>query len=209
MSSGIAHRVSNRQSDWRVESDGGRMAEVALKAAELEADLESRFGAFVGDNLERARRLAWRLVGGDEAAAEDVAQDAFVRAYRGLDRFRGEASLETWFYRILLREAHNYRRWRALRELWGGLSSQEGPDPAPAPPGDPFLRRRIGEAFEGLSRRQREAFVLVHEEGFTMREAAELLGRSEGTVKTHVRRALETLRRELGDLRESAGEDGK
>jgi RNA polymerase sigma-70 factor (ECF subfamily) len=185
------------------------MAEVALKAAGLEADLESRFDAFVGDNLERARRLAWRLVGEDEAAAEDVAQDAFFRAYRALDRFRGESSLETWFYRILLREAQNYRRWRSLRELWGGISSPEGPDPAPAPVGDPLLRHRISAALEGLSRRQREAFVLVHEEGFTMREAAELLDRSEGTVKTHVRRALERLRSELGDLREFTREDGQ
>jgi RNA polymerase sigma-70 factor (ECF subfamily) len=185
------------------------MAEVALKAARLEADLESRFDAFVSDSLERARRMAWRLVGGDEAAAEDVVQDAFVRAYRALGRFRGEASLETWFYRILLREAQNYRRWRSLRELWGGLSSEEGPDPDPPPPGDPFLRRRISAALEGLSRKQREAFVLVHEEGFTMREAARMLDRSEGTVKTHVRRALLTLRSELGDLRESMREDSQ
>jgi len=183
------------------------MAEVALKAPALEADLESRFGAFVGENLERAHRLAWRLVGGDEAAAEDVAQDAFVKAYRSLDRFRGESSLGTWFYRILVREAQNYRRWRALRELWGGLSNQEAPDPSPEPSGDPLLRRRITEAVEGLSRRQREAFVLVHEEGFTMREVAEMLDRSEGTVKTHVQRALQSLRRELGDLGEWTGED--
>jgi RNA polymerase sigma-70 factor (ECF subfamily) len=183
------------------------MAEVALKAPALEADLEDRFGAFVGENLERAHRLAWRLLGGDEAAAEDVAQDAFVKAYRSLDRFRGEASLGTWFYRILVREAQNYRRWRALRELWGGLSNQEAPDPASATPGDPFVRRRITAALDGLSRKQLEAFVLVHEEGFTMREVAELLGRSEGTVKTHVQRALQALRRELGDLRESTEED--
>jgi len=196
-------------SKGRIQGEEGRMAEVALKAPALEADLEDRFGVFVGENLERARRLAWRLVGGDEAAAEDVAQDAFVKAYRSLGSFRGEASLGTWFYRILMREAQNYRRWRALRELWGGLSSQEGPDPDPAILGDPFVRRRITAALQGLSRRQREAFVLVHEEGFTMREVAELLDRSEGTVKTHVQRALQALRRELGDLRESTEEDGR
>jgi RNA polymerase sigma-70 factor (ECF subfamily) len=75
-------------------------------------DLEQRFSLFVGTHRERARRLAWRLVGGDDGAAEDVTQDAFVKAYQGLSTFREEARLETWFYRILVRQAHNYRRWR-------------------------------------------------------------------------------------------------
>jgi len=51
-------------------------------------ELEQRFRLFVASHRERARRLAWRLVGGDDAAAEDVVQDAFVKAYRALDRFR-------------------------------------------------------------------------------------------------------------------------
>ena len=74
--------------------------------------LEERFSALVASHRERALRLAWRLVGGDEAAAEDVAQEAFVSAYRALPRFRGDARLETWFYRILVNQAHRYRRWR-------------------------------------------------------------------------------------------------
>ena len=82
------------------------------------ADREARFCSFVASHRERAVRLAWRLIGGDEAAAEDVAQDAFVRAYRALPRFREEASLSTWFYRILVRQAQSYRRWRAVREIW-------------------------------------------------------------------------------------------
>ena len=79
------------------------------------ADLEQRFSAFVATHRDRARRVAWRLLGGDESAAEDVAQDVFVKAYRALGRFREDSKLETWFYRILVRQAHNHRRWRALR----------------------------------------------------------------------------------------------
>lgn len=90
-----------------------------LELAAAESDLELRFATFVEAHRERARRLAWRLVGGDDAAADDVAQDAFVRAWLGLARFRGEASLGTWFYRILVRQAAQHRRWRRLRELWG------------------------------------------------------------------------------------------
>ena len=93
---------------------------VALEMSGAEPDLERRFRSLVDSHRDRALRLAWRLVGGDEAAAEDVTQDAFVKAYRGLHRFRGEAALETWFYRILVRQAHSYRRWRAVREIWSG-----------------------------------------------------------------------------------------
>jgi RNA polymerase sigma-70 factor (ECF subfamily) len=188
-----------------LEADQGVDLETDL-GADLEADLESRFGAFVAENAERARRLAWQLVGGDAAAAEDIAQEAFVKSYRSLSRFRGDASLGTWFYRILVREAHNYRRWKAVRDLWGGSSDLEVTDPSPAPSGDPLLRRRITVALDKLTRKQREAFVLVHEEGFTTREVAQMLNRSPGTVKTHLHRALQALRRDLGDLRESTGE---
>ena len=68
----------------------------------MAADLEQRFDAFVNEERDRALRIAWRLLGGDAAAAEDVAQEAFVRAYRGLAGFRGEAELATWFRRILV-----------------------------------------------------------------------------------------------------------
>jgi RNA polymerase sigma-70 factor (ECF subfamily) len=175
------------------------MEEAAVNPA---ADREARFAALVGSHRERARRLAFRLVGGDAEAAEDVAQDAFVRAWAGLDRFRGDSSLETWFYRILVRAAHNYRRWRAVRQVWTTVRSDELLDPAAPPPGDPALRRRIQSALEGLTRLQRDSFVLVHMEGFSVRETAEILGRAQGTVKSHLHRALRRLRAELGDLRD-------
>ena len=175
----------------------------------LPAEREACFSTFVTLQRDRARRLAWRLVGGDEAAAEDVTQEAFVRAYQALDRFRGEASLETWFYRILVRQAHNYRRWRAVRALWHSESAAEPADPTSAVQGDPGLRRRIAQALDQLSRRQREAFVLVHLEGFTVQECADFLGKPSGTVKSHLHRALVRLRAELADLDDGTGERPK
>ena len=175
------------------------MADTATLDPLVVEDLEQRFEVFVASHRARAVRLAWRLVGGDDAAAEDVVQDAFVCAYRGLGRFRGEASLDTWFYRIVVRQAHNHRRWRAVRALWTS-SHEDPPDPAAAPAGDPALRRRIAVALGALTHRQREAFVLVHMEGFTGREAAALMGSREGTVKSHLHRALVHLRRELADV---------
>jgi RNA polymerase sigma-70 factor (ECF subfamily) len=169
------------------------------------ADRERRFESFVASHRDRARRVAWRLVGGDEAAAEDVAQEAFVKAYRALGRFREESKLETWFYRILLRQAHNHRRWRAVRGRWSAGSDEDPADFSAPAPGDPGLRRRIADALGRLTRRQREAFILVHMEGFTVREAAAFLGKPTGTVKSHLHRALRGLRAELADLQDFDG----
>lgn len=170
----------------------------ALDALPAEG-LEQRFEDFVSSHRERAVRLAWRLVGGDDAAAQDVAQEAFASAYRALGGFRAEASLGTWFYRILVRKAHSHRRWQAVRARWNG-EDRDPPDPAPAAPGDPALRRRIADALGALSQRQREAFILVHMEGFTVKETAGLMGSREGTVKSHLHRALRHLRLELADI---------
>ncbi len=165
----------------------------------VDAERQQRFDAFVRDHRDRAIALAWRMVGGDGSAAEDVAQEAFVRAHRSLDRFRGDAQLSTWFTRILLNEAHRHLRWRWVRERWAAEMPEEPAAPA-EPMGDPGLRARIGAALATLPRGQREAFVLVHLEGYTVRETAEITGRAAGTIKSHLHRALKSLRRELGDL---------
>lgn len=157
---------------------------------------EARFEALVASHRDRAVRLAWRLVGGDAAAAEDVAQDALVRAYRGLAHFRGDAQLDTWFYRIVVRQAYSYRRWRNVRERFMRVD----PDTVSGssdPPADPALRARIVEALGALSRNQCDAFVLVHMEGFTIGEAAGIMGKAPGTVRSHLHRALGKLRTQL------------
>ncbi len=100
----------------------------------------------------------------------------------------------------MVRQAANHRRWRAVRERWTAAQPTEPADPRPEPSGDPALRRRIACALDRLSRGQREVFVLVHLEGFTVRECSEVLGKPEGTVKSHLHRALAKLRQELGDL---------
>jgi RNA polymerase sigma-70 factor (ECF subfamily) len=174
--------------------------------AQLERELEHRFDAFVSAHRDRAVSIAWRLLGADAAAAEDVVQEAFVRAHRGLGRFREDAQLSTWFHRILVREVRRHQRWRGVRRRHdaGPLAEPDAqPDPRRtqrADAGDPALRRRIARALETLPRGQRETFVLVHLEGLTLAEAAAATGRALGTVKSHLHRALRALRAELADL---------
>ncbi len=173
---------------------------LAIARESVVDDRERAFAAFVVTHRRRAVGLAWRLLGGDGAAAEDVAQEAFARAHRALASFRGESSLPTWFYRILVNEAQRHRRWRWVRERFGGPMPDEPGDPRPAAPGDPALRNRVAQAIAQLPRGQREAFVLVHLEGLSLREAAEATGRAIGTIKSHLHRALRSLRQQLADL---------
>jgi len=166
----------------------------------VELARERTFEAFVAEHRDRAVRMAWRLLGGDATAAEDVAQEAFVRAHRALPGFRGDAKLSTWFHRILLNEVQRHRRWRWVRQRVAGEMPADPPDRRPAPTGDPALRARVARALETLPRGQREAFVLVHLEGLTVVEAAGVTGRAVGTMKSHLHRALRALRAELADL---------
>lgn len=178
---------------------GGRSDEQDGDPARVAEKDDERFGALYDAHVDRARRLAWRLLGGDTAAAEDVVQDAFVKAYRGLERFRGDAELSSWLYRIVVNESHNHRRWRGVRQRFRDLfvADERGRGESDL---DPLLRDRVARALDRLSRAQREAFVLVALESMTMRQAAEILRCSEGSIKTHLHRARALLRRELADL---------
>jgi len=184
---------------------GQRVA--TLEAVVTRDTLDERFVRFVAERRERARRLAWRLVGGNDAAADDVTQEAFLKAYRGLAKFRDDSTLDTWFYRILVREAQRYRRWRVLRDIWSREPNEADGDEAAssAPQSDPGLKLRIAAALDRLSRSQRQAFVLVRLEGFSVREVASIMGKAEGTVKSHLHRALQALRKDLADIGRETG----
>jgi RNA polymerase sigma-70 factor (ECF subfamily) len=202
---------SDRSSGLLGETEHSIMRDRGEGQDAMDADRERRFEALVSEHRNRAIGLAWRLLGNDRAAAEDVAQEAFLRAYRGLARFRGDSKLSTWFYRILVNEVQRHRRWRWVREgVSGPMPDDEPRDPAPKALSDPLMRDRVAQALDGLPRGQREAFVLVHLEGLTIREAGELTGRAVGTMKSHLHRAVRKMRAELSDLESlfEAGEAG-
>lgn len=116
-------------------------------------DRESRFVAFVAAHRARAVGIAWRLCG-DPVLADELAQRAFVEAWRGLDRFRDEAALATWFHTILVRQVSRHQRWQRVRNA----ATAWMPRPiVQAPSGDPPLRERLQAAVDQLTEPQRQA----------------------------------------------------
>lgn len=129
----------------------------------------------------------------DPPLAEDAVQDALVRAWRSWDSLRDESARRAWLVRICVNQCLNSRRAK-LRRLMVTLRAD-----APALP-DPRLDGRLVDldrATLKLSPRQRAALLLHYHHGYSIDECADLLGCRPGSVRTHVARALQTLRREM------------
>lgn len=133
------------------------------------------------------RRLV--LVLGDQHAAEDVAQDAYLRAYRSWDRFDG-TDARAWLYTIALRLAFNEQR---RHRRWLAAVRQVQPRPW-ADPRDPDLAAALGR----LDARTRTTLLLNAIDGYTQREIAAMLGVPEGTVASWISRGRAALRDDLG-----------
>ena len=132
------------------------------------------------------RRLV--LVLGDERDAEDVAQDAYLKAFRSWDRFDG-VDVRAWLYTIALRLAFNHLRGR---RRWLAAIGRIEPRPW-ADPADPDL----AAALATLDTRTRAALLLNVVDGYTQAEIARMLAVPEGTVASWISRGRATLRREL------------
>lgn len=154
---------------------------------------------------QRVYRIA-RSVLGDEDEAEDVMQDAYVRAYAHLDQFEGRAKFSTWLGKIAVYEALARARRRGRFVEWDETTmtddAQAGSDPrTPPTPEDELGRRELGyiltEAVDALAAPQRLVFVLRQIEGLSTAEAAECLGISEDNVKVRLHRARRALRRSI------------
>ena len=131
--------------------------------------------------------------------AEDAVQEAFLHAYRALERFRPDQPFGAWIARIAANAALDIGRRRKVRDADQLPESLATPfrDPAEADE----LRARLREGLARLSARQRAVIVLHDVEGFTHAEIGGLLGIPEGTARSDLHHARRTLRRELRDLR--------
>ena len=146
----------------------------------------------------------------DAGAAEDVAQETFVRAWRGLGRFRGESAFRTWLYRIAANVARTHldRRGRQARVADGSLDDETEPLQADdvasaAPDAETSLvtRDAIDRALAGLPDELRLALVLRDVEGLDYKEIAGVTGAPMGTVESRIFRARRHMRTLLRPLR--------
>jgi RNA polymerase sigma factor (sigma-70 family) len=138
-----------------------------------------------------ATRVA-RMVAGSEA--EDVAQEAFVRAYHALGNFREDASFRPWLLRIVVNLSHNVVRRRVRQERLAAripVAAEHAVEDR-ALLGDE--RRRLYEALRSLSERDRTVLACRYLEGLSEAETGALLGCRVGTVKSRTSRALDRLR---------------
>ena len=166
----------------------------------------SAYSALVREHQETAFRIAY-VICGNAADAEEAAQDAFVKAYRALPRFRTGEPLRPWLLAIVANEARNRRRAAgrraalALRAAGEERSSGE----AAASPETTLLagerRAALLAALGRLGERDRTVIACRHLLELSEAETAAALGVRRGTVKSRLSRALERLREEVGDAR--------
>ena len=166
---------------------------------------EAAFGALVDAFAEVAFRTAY-LVTGDAADAEDAAQEAFVKAYRALDRFHDGSPFRPWLLRIVGNTARNRRRSRGRR--LGLLVRAHAAEPivtAPSPESDLLRderRRALLDAINALPADDRLVIGTRYFLGLSESDIAELAGVARGTVKSRLFRARGRLAEALGGREE-------
>jgi len=180
--------------------------ETVAKARAGDADA---FRRLVERHSRDVFRLAYRMTR-NERDAEDVVQEAFLRAYRNLDRFEQRSNFGSWVYRIAANCAYDSLRARdrrqenALRETSDDTSdgpALELPSEAPTPDRLVFggeVRRRVGLAMRRMSALEKSAFTLRHFEGLSIEEIGRALDLDASAAKQSVFRAVRKVREALG-----------
>jgi RNA polymerase sigma-70 factor (ECF subfamily) len=171
-----------------------------LVAAARDGDRDA-FDQLVAATYVDAYGLALRLTGNEEDA-RDVVQEAYLRAYRGLARFRGEARFSTWLYRIVANCAstHLGRRRRHRHEVLDDDLLVVDDRPATSPEGrveTGALRERLTAALDALPPRLRAVVVLRDVYDLPHAAIAEELGITEAAAKVRLHRARRKLREDL------------
>jgi RNA polymerase sigma-70 factor, ECF subfamily len=179
--------------------DEERGAEDHILIQRFLAGEEAAFERLVERYYRRIDRLAQQVVR-HPMAAEDIAQECFLRAYRALPRFRGEASLYSWLYRITINLCLNYLRHQEKHVF----TPQDSDAPALPTAADPALvleaqerERLIRSAIDTLPPHYRVAIILRDLEGLSYQEIAAILSIPLGTVKSRINFGKRLLRETL------------
>ena len=182
---------SGSQSEKRLADDAGLLQKAAAGDGRA-------FHALLDGHMDRLYRLAVSLVG-NVADAEDVLQETFAGAYKGLDGFEGRASVGTWLTRILVVQTARFRRDRKRKPM-GSIDASGFDEPsAGSSSGASGVDARIDiqAALLQLSPAHREVLVLREFEQMSYEEIAEVLGVPQGTVESRLHRARSELREKL------------
>lgn len=149
---------------------------------------------------------------GDEDLAASIVQDCFVKAWSNRHNFRGDCSVQTWLHSIALNLVRDYQRtqkfrfWKQARKTATDVTEVAGtlPSKASSPEAQLLAReraRQVAEVLQTLSLNQRTAFVLRFQAEMDLNEIAIAMGMPVNTVKTHLHRALRTVRSRIGGPR--------
>jgi RNA polymerase sigma-70 factor (ECF subfamily) len=191
-----------------VESRGSAEAEFIERLKRGEA---AAFEELVTERSGEIYGLLFRLTENGEEA-RDLTQETFLRAFQSIGRFRGEADLRTWIYRIAINQARNRWRWwrRRRRDSTVSLDATQGQsnqtliatlaESSENPEQQTLAHERelaLRSALQKVSRAYRETVILRDIEGFTYEEIATTLGINVGTVKSRLARGRQELRRKL------------
>ncbi len=194
-------------------SVGGRpLEETELVERARNGDVHA-YEDLVRRHQEAAVRIAYPIVGAP-GEAEDAVQEAFVKAYHALPRFRAGAPFRPWLLRIVTNEARNRRRAAGRRAQLALRAARDRPsgDAVPSPEASVIeeeQRRLLLKALNGMRERDRVVIAYRYFLQMSEEEIAVSLGWARGTVKSRLSRALKRLRGALSELeREEAPEEG-
>jgi RNA polymerase sigma-70 factor (ECF subfamily) len=192
-----------------IASGDGRLLHAATTDEELVArsargDAES-FNQLIARWERPIYALAYRVIGHEEDA-RDVCQETFLRAFRGIGAFKGQAKFSSWLYRIALNLCRDWirreRRTPVVQVPEGVDLTELVAEAGPAESVEDLVSRRdmsraVARAMMSLSDEQRTAIVLKEYQGLTFQEIADMLGCPLSTVKTRLYQGLSSLRRQL------------
>ena len=158
--------------------------------------------------------FTYRMLG-DEEEAEDLTQDIFVAAFKGIRKFRGEAKFSTWLYRIALNQTRNRIKYLSRRDFFAKQNRRAQhkeespwenpeflPDNAPTPEQWTLTKSMAAQVQECLNQippQARQILVLRDVQGFSYEELSEMLSLNPGTVKSRLHRARSALQQRLAD----------
>lgn len=169
--------------------------DVELIARVLARDDRNAFGELVHRHQSAVRRFLRHLTRGDTAWADDLAQETFVAAHRKLSTFRAQSTFPAWLFGI----AHNHWRNARRRQRSVPLEPEHlaAIEPQPSTAAACDLRQDLAAALRELTPDEQTALLLTYQQGLSHSEIATILDWPLGTVKTHIARGKDKLRRLL------------